>query len=543
MAGTKRRRPATKANDASATPSEVRKVAKQCLETKGGLNNIVTLLELCESNSEETAYTAFMAMGHVYSTLLERGDLRKQKGGETDVKTQIATWLRENRSAYIQLAYRYLSHSEPAMQVAAFDSLMNIVKDESAVNNDFSNVMFPRIVESCMENTNMSEQLLTRIADDINTFADIRLYFYKNLGKYLSAVTDGGSAKARMNISTKRRKYSLPANKLTHVVTNAYAILSRLDDPAVEIDEQPAEYWYPRDSPAVSQKYAPASLVEHKRAFSDTWLAFLRQPMSADMHKRVLLALHKKIIPFMYRPVLLIDFLVDSYDQGGAVSMLALNGLFTLITDHNLDYPDFYKKLYALFDLNLLHVKYRSRFLRLVDLFLSSSQLPSYLIAAFVKRMARLSLAAPPAAIITIVPFAYNLLKKHPACLALIHRQTDSDSNITETTDPYLPDETDPAQSHALESSLWELQSLKSHYLPTIAGMVRVFEQPIAKQPLYDMEDFLDHSYTTLLESEVRKKPNGPTPAPPALAAQRHTVGIFSQPAGIADVSLFGLVN
>ena len=36
------------------------------------------------------------------------------------------------------------------------------------------------------------------------------------------------------------------------------------------------------------------------------------------------------------------------------------------------DYPDFYKKLYALFDRNLMHVKYRSRFFRLVDLFLAS---------------------------------------------------------------------------------------------------------------------------------------------------------------------------
>jgi U3 small nucleolar RNA-associated protein 19 len=38
----------------------------------------------------------------------------------------------------------------------------------------------------------------------------------------------------------------------------------------------------------------------------------------------------------MAEPKLLMDFLTDSYNVGGAVSLLALNGLFTLITEHNL---------------------------------------------------------------------------------------------------------------------------------------------------------------------------------------------------------------
>lgn len=37
------------------------------------------------------------------------------------------------------------------------------------------------------------------------------------------------------------------------------------------------------------------------------------------------------------------------------------------------EYPDFYKKLYGLLDASVFHVKYRSRFFHLLDLFLSSS--------------------------------------------------------------------------------------------------------------------------------------------------------------------------
>jgi U3 small nucleolar RNA-associated protein 19 len=36
------------------------------------------------------------------------------------------------------------------------------------------------------------------------------------------------------------------------------------------------------------------------------------------------------------------------------------------------DYPDFYKRLYGLLDANVLHVKYRARFFRLLDTFLAS---------------------------------------------------------------------------------------------------------------------------------------------------------------------------
>lgn len=47
------------------------------------------------------------------------------------------------------------------------------------------------------------------------------------------------------------------------------------------------------------------------------------------------------------------------------------------------DYPDFYDRLYAMLDRSVLHVKYRSRFFRLAETFLSSSfvlALPSSLV-------------------------------------------------------------------------------------------------------------------------------------------------------------------
>lgn len=55
--------------------------------------------------------------------------------------------------------------------------------------------------------------------------------------------------------------------------------------------------------------------------------------------------------------------------------------------------------------------------------------LPATLLASFVKKLSRLSLTAPPAAIVMVIPFTYNILKKHPALMVMIHRADVDDSN------------------------------------------------------------------------------------------------------------------
>lgn len=87
---------------------------------------------------------------------------------------------------------------------------------------------------------------------------------------------------------------------------------------------------------ALKRKHPLLQLNIHKRGFSDCWVSLLRLPLTEDMYKKILLILHKRILPHMYEPKLLMDFLMDSFNVGGAVSLLALNGLFTLITEHSL---------------------------------------------------------------------------------------------------------------------------------------------------------------------------------------------------------------
>lgn len=201
------------------------------------------------------------------------------------------------------------------------------------------------------------------------------------------------------------------------------------------------------------------------------------------------------------------DFLTDSYNVGGATSLLALSGLFYLIQEKNLDYPQFYTKLYSLLDADLLHSKHRSRFFRLMNTFLLSTHLPATLIASFIKRLSRLALNAPPTAIVAIVPFIYNFFRSHPTCTFMLHRvirdpKVKEDLEATGMDDPFDPNEPDPTRTDAIESSLWEIETLQSHYHPNVAAIARIISEQFTKQA-YNLEDFLDYTYQGMLQGEL----------------------------------------
>ena len=246
-------------------------------------------------------------------------------------------------------------------------------------------------------------------------------------------------------------------------------------------------------------KHALHSPTQHKRQAQAAWLAVLRSGLNKTQRKTVLSLISHRIAPWFVKIELLMDFLTDSYDHGGSTSLLALSGLFYLMNEKNLDYPSFYTKLYSLLDPNVLHSKHRSRFFRLMDTFLASTHLPAALVASFVKRLSRLTLHAPPAGIVVVVPWIYNLLKEHPACTFMIHQEIrgeDAQKSLIDEgmDDPFDMEEVDPMRTNAIESSLWEIETLQSHYHPNVATLAKIISEQFTKQA-YNLEDFLDHSY------------------------------------------------
>lgn len=150
-----------------------------------------------------------------------------------------------------------------------------------------------------------------------------------------------------------------------------------------------------------------------KRSLNKIWNCIILWEHTVATHKQLLIVLLEKVLPHLDKPLLLTDFLMDSLDVGGPVSLLALQGIFTMIQVYNLDYPNIFAKLYSMFEPEIFHTKFKPRLFYLADLFLSSTHLPENLVAAFAKRLARLALIAPSEDVIIICMFIGNLILRY----------------------------------------------------------------------------------------------------------------------------------
>ena len=297
------------------------------------------------------------------------------------------------------------------------------------------------------------------------------------------------------------RRDAMSSDKAQESLTNVLSILTAIET----IPDQQEELEDFFLSPPSRKKHDLRSLAAHKKQAQKAWMAVLRQDLNKSQRKQVLDLMSHRIAPWFLKVEMLMDFLTDSFNVGGSTSLMALSGLFYLIQQKNLDYPQFYLKLYSLLDANILHSKHRSRFVRLLDTFLASTHLPAALVASFIKRLSRLCLHAPPSGIVVVVPWIYNLLKNHPTCTYMIHRTTELQCRDQEGWgDPFIMEEPDPMETDAIESSLWEIHTLQSHYHPNVAAIAKIISEQFTKQA-YSVEDFLDHSYATMLDAELSK--------------------------------------
>ena len=228
-----------------------------------------------------------------------------------------------------------------------------------------------------------------------------------------------------------------------------------------------------------------------RKNVNKVWNFVVQWPHNDVTHRQLLVLLLEKVLPYLDKPTSLTDYLMDSLDLGGQISLLALQGIFVLIHKHNMSYPNIYEKLYMMFEPEIFHMKFKPRLFHLADIFLTSSYLPETLVAAFVKRLARLALIAPPQDIIIILYFIGNLIIRHPGLKRLI---CDPNSNGSRevTEDPFVMDEADPNKSQALQSSLWEITLLRNHMLPNVAQAAKnIMTQPLPGSE-WDLGNFLE---------------------------------------------------
>lgn len=483
-----------------STVDEISQLGLQLVE-KAKYNNIAALLAQYElaravlvdredEKVESVARAALLQLFKGFDKILKEKTMADHKD---DKKQVISKWL-EDKYAKYKSALCWLVQSRLSfllsVQLDALDLMLGLVRAESEANGAFAEATYLQLVQLVLFSSNgaiLADESTDNfvVYEFVQKFAkywDLQTYFFQyELAEQVAALEHDDSVDRK----------SLFANFLT-LIKDGLLFTADQD----ELREKPL--WISGELPATAYK------VSFKLRYQKMFLAMMKVArLSTAQYKALLLILHKRIIPYLSSPACLMDFLTDAYDQeeDEIVPILALNSLWELVKAYNLEYPDFYTKLYSLLTPSILYTRYRSRFFRLCDLFLSSTHLSANLVASFIKKMARLALSAPAPGVVIVIPFIYNLLKRHPTCMVLVQRTEVEPGYV----DPFNAEEKDPYHTGAMGSSLWEMETLMSHYHPNVATLAKIFGEPFRK-PSYNLEDFLDWSYLTLLDSEAKRK-------------------------------------
>ncbi|CAL8276651.1 unnamed protein product [Merluccius merluccius] len=510
----------TSANTAKKAKVDLSIEIQPIIDSRKNANDVFNVLEYLQSEKEKDVILAIDACSNLFVALLERKDLFIGKlieeetmlSGDNNAQEKYSIFMRHRYNDCVKTLLEHLGHKSYEVKETALVALMKLAAVEGQYPledlNWSEHFSFPRallqvVVGRLLSKSEDTTMLISRFQDFLE-MADVRFYVMSSIRENVAMVMD------------KNKGEVMPVYQ-----NNVFTLLSNINMASQE--SELINFMVKQEDK--HSEWKAAKLNEHKRTFERMWLGFLKYKLPSNMYKKILVILHDSILPHMSNPTLMIDFLTAAYEVGGAISLLALNGLFILIHQHNLDYPDFYKKLYNLLEPSVVHVKYRARFFNLANLFLSSTHLPVYLVAAFAKRLARLALTAPPESLLMLLPFIYNLIRRHPACRVLVHRPSCTDESCE---DPYVMVEVDPILSHALESSLWEIKTLQTHYHPDVAKEAMKINKALSV-PEEDIDELLDITHFELMERDLKATKCLPLEFEPARKLLQGGGGILAQ--------------
>ena len=432
---------------------------------------------------------AWISLCRIFAIFLSTGEVVRIPGNGSDRNDwTVKSWLLDRYQDFLSVLLRSIATSDQEEKSLGLRLLMQLFKEEylndSSLIDEDSQWMrgtFLKILNALIETKGAEQQRLDFVRIYVLPYPDVRFYTFRILWYIATSYHD------KYLWLTSNSKH-IPTTDPTISVDSRISILAAIGRKP-NVEEQAQESY---TAPCVKKKHAFLSMKNHMREAEKAWLVIIQGSLSKAQRKLILELMSHSIVPWFLRLEFLMDFLTDSFNVGGSTSLLALSGLFHLIQEKNLDYPHFYQKLYSHLDCHILHSKHRSRFFRLLCNFLGSTHLPVVLVASFIKRFGRLCLHSPTPGIVAIVPWIYNLLKGHPTCSFMIHRLPQAES--IEFNDPFQATEKDPMKTRAIESSLWEIETLQAHYHPNIAAIGRIISEQFTKHA-YHIEDFLDHSY------------------------------------------------
>ncbi|XP_011168513.1 nucleolar complex protein 4 homolog B [Solenopsis invicta] len=470
----------------------LRQRAQEFLASRKYANNLVDII----GHWDESTCPCLLTIETIFVEVLKRGDMYMERSialtiSEPNPESRYTVWLKNCYEEVWKKILASMEKNRSAIQLQALTTAMKLMAEEGKAliePRDNPGYHFPLhrlkpILMTLLSPEKDNTNLISRF-QEITGYPDVLYYTWRCLP----------------SLTPKRQPKEIYIKNLLELIDK---IPLPKEEEASEMSDNKELLCGPQQDAAFTWDQSNV-----KRALNKVWACVMHWELTPQLHKQLLIVLLERVISHLEKPILLTDFLMDSLDANGPVGVLALQGVFILVTKHNLEYPNIFTKLYSMFEPEIFHTKYKARLFYLSDLFLSSTHLPEALVAAFAKRLARLTLVAPPEDILIILLFVGNLLLRHPGLKRLIDHPQGGEAPSNASTgagDPFLMEERDPLLSNALHSSLWEIRALQWHILPSIATAARFIREPLPSVE-YDMASALERTGDHLFENELKKK-------------------------------------
>ncbi|XP_065866887.1 protein NUCLEOLAR COMPLEX ASSOCIATED 4 isoform X2 [Euphorbia lathyris] len=531
----------TKSKSKSKSLKEVKTLGQQLLSSRTHINNLPLLLNFVSPDfPPQYVLESLLSLHSFFIPLLpslpssssfnKKRKITKDNDNDDDAEAIFRTWLRSKFDEFVTLLINLLfsTQAEEALREFVLDSLMEFVKLSNG--GGFNSSIYHKILHNIVHSAAPVDFTLELLASKYFKYIDIRYFTYTSLERLAKTLEerenpDGDTRSADGDDeSHSRASMDLSIRKIHYIISH----VPPLEEPK---DNSESELWSAlgftseKGESGSIQGLSTANISKKmKLKFTKAWISFLRLSLPVDVYKEVLVTLHQAVIPFISNPLMLCDFLTRSYDIGGVVSAMALSSLFILMTQHGLEYPNFYEKLYALLLPSIFMAKHRAKFFQLLDSCLKSPLLPAYLAAAFAKKLSRLALSVPPSGAVVIIALIHNLLRRHPSINCLVHREDSATDNAAPKgenavnannsanrpgIDHFNNGESNPVKSGALRSSLWEIDILRHHYCPPVSRFVLSLENDLTvrnKTTEVNINDFCSSSYATIFGEELRRR-------------------------------------
>lgn len=471
----------------------LRQKAQEFLSSRKYANNLFDII----SQWDESTSSCLLTIETIFMEVLKRGDMFVERTitltiSEPSPETRYINWLRNCYEEIWEKILISMEKSRPTIQLQALTTALKLLSEEGkAPLEPIGNLgyYFPlhrlKPILMCLLSPDKDNANLISRFQEISGYSDALYYSWKCLP----------------SLTPKRQPHEI-------YIKNLLELIDKLPLPKDMEENELSEKQQLLCEPQGATNSFVWDQTNVRRALNKVWACVMHWELTPQLHKQLLIVLLERVMPHLEKPILLTDFLMDSLDADGPIGLLALQGVFILVTKHNLEYPNIFTKLYSMFEPEIFHTKYKARLFYLADLFLSSTHLPEALVAAFAKRLARLTLVAPPEDILIILLFVGNLLLRHPGLKRLIDHPQGGEvisEEGTGTGDPFLMEERDPLQSNALISSLWEIKALQWHILPSIATAARFIREPLPSVE-YDMASALERTGGHIFDRELRNK-------------------------------------